>query len=114
MSWTVEALAHDGMAELVVTDDGPGIPAEKLESVFDPSSVSRTSRSRETGGVGLGLTIARSIARAHGGDITLSNRGWRRAFSFIAIAARPIAGIGRTVVGQRPVAMNGRAPEEHV
>lgn len=57
-----------------VTDSGPGIPAEKLDRVFDPFYRLEGSRSLETGGHGLGLSIARSIARAHGGDITLENR----------------------------------------
>ena len=73
-SVTVEARQTGKCAELVVKDDGPGIPDDKLESVFDPFVRIETSRSKETGGVGLGLTIARSIARAHQGEIVLSNR----------------------------------------
>jgi signal transduction histidine kinase len=57
-----------------VRDQGPGIPQDKLESVFDPFVRLEGSRSRETGGTGLGLSIAREIARAHGGDIRLANR----------------------------------------
>jgi len=62
--------------ELVLTiqDDGPGIPESELENVFRPFYRVEPSRSRETGGTGLGLTVARSIVRAHGGDITLANR----------------------------------------
>lgn len=63
-----------GLAEVVVADDGPGIREDKLDSVFEPFVRGEDSRNRETGGVGLGLTIARSIARAHGGDVTLRNR----------------------------------------
>jgi signal transduction histidine kinase len=63
-----------GDAIMTVDDDGPGIPAERLEDVFDPFVRLETSRSTETGGVGLGLSTARTIARAHGGDVTLSNR----------------------------------------
>jgi signal transduction histidine kinase len=70
----VEARSRDGLAELVVLDDGPGIPEDRLDSVFDPFVRVETSRSKETGGVGLGLTIARSTARAHHGDIVLANR----------------------------------------
>ncbi len=69
----VEARRFEGMAELVVLDDGPGIPHDRLDSVFDPFVRLETSRSKETGGVGLGLTIARSIANAHNGDIILAN-----------------------------------------
>lgn len=57
--------------EIRIDDAGPGIPAEQRERVFDPFRRLETSRSRETGGVGLGLSIARSIARGHGGDLTL-------------------------------------------
>ena len=53
---------------------GPGIPLQDLDKVFDPFTRLETSRSRETGGVGLGLPIARAILRAHGGDVVLSNR----------------------------------------
>ncbi len=59
---------------IIIDDDGPGIPAAELEHVFDPFVRLEGSRSRETGGAGLGLAIARSIARAHGGDVRLENR----------------------------------------
>jgi signal transduction histidine kinase len=57
-----------------VDDNGPGIAAGELERVFEPFHRGEPSRNRETGGVGLGLPIARNIVRAHGGDITLANR----------------------------------------
>jgi signal transduction histidine kinase len=60
--------------EIVIDDDGPGIPEAELEHVFDPFVRLEGSRSRETGGAGLGLAIARSILRAHGGDVKLKNR----------------------------------------
>ena len=56
-----------------IRDHGPGIPADKLESVFDPFVRLEGSRSRATGGTGLGLSIARDVARAHGGDVRLHN-----------------------------------------
>ncbi|SFM74621.1 Signal transduction histidine kinase [Pleomorphomonas diazotrophica] len=59
---------------IAVDDDGPGIPEDKLEEVFAPFTRLETSRNLETGGVGLGLATARSIVRAHGGELTLANR----------------------------------------
>jgi len=57
-----------------VLDDGPGIPEAELDQAFEPFFRGEASRSRETGGTGLGLGIARSIARVHGGDLVLRNR----------------------------------------
>ena len=59
---------------ITVRDDGPGIPPNLLEKVFDPFFRIESSRARHTGGTGLGLGIARNIARAHGGDLVLRNR----------------------------------------
>lgn len=66
--------ATSGEARITVDDDGPGLPAGDLERVFEPFVRGEASRSRETGGIGLGLSIARSIVRSHGGDIRLENR----------------------------------------
>jgi signal transduction histidine kinase len=63
-----------GMVVVEVEDDGPGISAGELDRVFEPFHRGEPSRNRETGGVGLGLPIARNIMRAHGGDVTLANR----------------------------------------
>jgi len=63
-----------GEFAIVIDDDGPGIPEEDRERVFGPFVRLEESRSRETGGIGIGMAIARSIVRAHGGDITLENR----------------------------------------
>jgi signal transduction histidine kinase len=65
---------NHGMLVIEVEDDGPGIPPAELERVFEPFHRGEPSRNRETGGVGLGLPIARNIFRAHGGDVTLANR----------------------------------------
>ena len=62
------------MVEIYVDDEGPGIPETAFEQVFKPFVRLEESRNNETGGYGLGLTIARAIAERHGGEITLKNR----------------------------------------
>ena len=62
------------MVTLRVADGGPGIPPEELERVFEPFYRLEASRNRSSGGTGLGLGIARNIARAHGGELALHNR----------------------------------------
>ena len=57
--------------EVMVDDNGPGIPAANREDVFKPFFRLEQSRNPETGGTGLGLTIARDIIRGHGGDLEL-------------------------------------------
>lgn len=59
--------------EILVDDDGPGIPAEQREAVFRPFFRIDPSRNVATGGVGLGLTIARDVVRGHGGDLVLDD-----------------------------------------
>jgi len=61
-------------AVVEIDDAGKGLPDAALEKVFEPFYRAEGSRSRETGGIGLGLAVVRSIARAHGGDATLTNR----------------------------------------
>lgn len=70
----VSLMQSEGEARLSVADRGPGLPSEALERVFQPFWRGDPSRNRETGGIGLGLTIARSVAEDHGGRLTLSNR----------------------------------------
>jgi signal transduction histidine kinase len=74
-----------------IDDDGPGIPEHERERVFAPFYRIETSRSRETGGTGLGLAVARSIVRAHGGDIRLSSRdgGGLRVTILLPVLSRP-------------------------
>lgn len=81
-----------GAATVTVEDDGPGIPEAERERVFDPFYRLEGSRSRATGGVGLGLSIVRTAIRAHGGEIVLadgSNGG------LAAIVTLPQASAGR-------------------
>ncbi|HEX3991910.1 MAG TPA: ATP-binding protein, partial [Acetobacteraceae bacterium] len=65
---------EDGTIAVMIEDDGPGIPVEEIDRVFEPFHRLEESRNRETGGVGLGLPIARNMLRAHGGDVVLKNR----------------------------------------
>jgi signal transduction histidine kinase len=60
---------------VTIEDNGPGIPPDEREKVFAPFYRLESSRNRETGGAGLGLAIARTIAREHGGDIMLATAG---------------------------------------
>jgi len=73
---TVEVLlATDGAAAVVtVADRGPGVPAEALESIFEPFARVEDARERGAGGAGLGLSIAARAVRLHGGSITARNR----------------------------------------
>jgi len=75
------ALPGRGGVDILVDDDGPGIPAGQREIVFRPFYRIDRSRNLATGGIGLGLTIARDVARGHGGDLTLeaSPQGGLRA-----------------------------------
>ncbi len=70
----IRVMAEGDVAVVEIDDKGPGLPEDELERVFEPFYRREASRSRDTGGIGLGLPVARSIARAHGGDATLRNR----------------------------------------
>lgn len=71
---TVSVEQNAGRFNICIDDNGPGIPPAEIESMFEPFARAEKARNRATGGTGLGLTIARAIARAHGGDIKLENR----------------------------------------
>jgi signal transduction histidine kinase len=66
---TVDVGASAGTAQVTVADTGPGVPPEQREHIFDRLTRLDTARARRTEGAGLGLAIARGIARAHGGDL---------------------------------------------
>jgi signal transduction histidine kinase len=70
----IEISQADGSLRIAVDDEGPGLPDTELEKVFEPFYRIESSRSRDTGGVGLGLAIVRQVARGHGGDVVLENR----------------------------------------
>jgi two-component system osmolarity sensor histidine kinase EnvZ len=70
---TVNAARRGNAVEVTVDDDGPGIPTDQRDEVFRPFRRLEESRNIETGGVGLGLTIARDIIHVHGGAIYLED-----------------------------------------
>lgn len=70
----VTLTAEAGRIVIAIEDRGPGIPRSEREKVFEPFYRIEGSRNPATGGVGLGLSVARSIAREHGGDIVLAAR----------------------------------------
>jgi len=72
-----------------IRDQGPGIPAEHLARVFEPFYRVESSRNRDTGGTGLGLCIARDIAQAHGGALTLSNLPQRGLQATLTLPRHP-------------------------
>ncbi len=91
---TVAATATE--ATVVVEDDGPGIPQENYEDAFRPFIRLDASRNQNVSGVGLGLTIARDTARAHGGDVTLgeSELGGLRATIRLPLNTERPKGLG--------------------
>ena len=69
----VELTEIPGAIQISVDDDGPGIALEEREDVFKPFYRLDSARSPDSGGSGLGLTIARDVIRAHGGDLTIED-----------------------------------------
>ena len=67
----VKLESNNNKLEISVDDDGPGIPADKREDVFKAFYRLEESRNKETGGVGLGLSIAKDVIASHGGKIEL-------------------------------------------
>jgi signal transduction histidine kinase len=88
----VQLTAEDGLARLVISDQGDGIPAEALPHVFDRFYRGDPSRTRNTGGTGLGLAIARAIVNKAGGTISIASP-----------AASNLPGRGTTVTVTLPV-----------
>jgi two-component system OmpR family sensor kinase len=87
----VSVTTENGTAEIVVSDSGPGIPAERLDHVFERFYRADESRARASGGVGLGLSIVAAVAEAHGGTVS----------------ARSQAGCGATFAIRLPLAAGG-------
>ena len=77
---------------LVVEDEGPGIREDRLAEVLEPFRRLDESRNRENGGAGLGLAIARAVAAAHGGSLTLENRTEGGLRAVLSLPSRSVAG----------------------
>lgn len=85
---TVTLVAEAAGATVLISDVGPGLPADAIERMFQPFERGDPSRNRLTGGIGLGLTIARSIARDHGGTLTLRNGTEKGLIAEVRLPAR--------------------------
>lgn len=69
------SLSRQGNAAVIrIDDDGPGIPPDQIATMLEPFKRGEPSRNTETGGAGLGLTLARAIAEQHGGSLSITNR----------------------------------------
>ncbi|MEO5587836.1 MAG: ATP-binding protein [Novosphingobium sp.] len=69
------SLSRQGKTAIIlIDDDGPGIPTDRIAAMLEPFKRGEPSRNSETGGAGLGLTLARAIAEQHGGSLTIANR----------------------------------------
>jgi signal transduction histidine kinase len=88
---TVSASNDQGSLRVFIDDRGPGIPEGERENVFRPFFRLEKSRNKRTGGIGLGLATARSIARAHGGDVMLANRPEGGLRAAVTLPRRPAA-----------------------
>lgn len=88
----IALMRGSGEAEVRITDRGPGLPPAALEAMFRPFERGEPSRNRATGGIGLGLSIARAIAQEHGGSLVLANRpgGGLEAICRLPVSARAV------------------------
>ena len=94
---TIELSARrpSGGVVIAVSDDGPGMPPEALERIFERFGRADGARSRRHGGVGLGLAIVDAIARAHGGECTVTSSAAGSTFELLLPEFRPAEGPAR-------------------
>ncbi len=102
------ALARiDGNAELTITDTGAGIAAEDLPHIFERFSQSDISRTRQYGGLGLGLTIVKSLTEAHGGSVAAASDGVGKGASFVVrIPLSPLEAVRAPDVARQASALS--------
>ena len=84
-------LLDDGRQEIFVRDDGPGIPPEALDRVFERFYRVDKARSRDQGGTGLGLSIVKHIVQAHGGEVRVASELGKGATFYFTLPAAPPA-----------------------
>jgi signal transduction histidine kinase len=108
---TIAAHRENGDVEISVADDGAGIPREHLPRLFERFYRGDAARSRDDGGTGIGLAIARSVVEAHGGTIrAASEPGIGSVFSFDLPASTSAAG-QRVDGGTKAITGTDEAPE---
>jgi hypothetical protein len=115
-SAAVSLIPETDCVVILVDDEGPGIPRSERENVFEPFYRIGEARDPDTGGVGLGLSVTRSIVWEHGGDIILGNRkgGGLRVSVKLPVGQRSIPDRdGTQPHGQKPEPSSGDAvPDE--
>ena len=101
---TVSLIAETEIVRIFIDDDGPGIPDTRQNDVFQPFRRLDESRNQDIAGTGLGLAIARTIVRAHGGDISIRNR---KEGGLRAELRLPVSGL----FAQSPVSLKSKATD---
>jgi two-component system cell cycle sensor histidine kinase PleC len=86
----VASAARNGGFQIMVRDNGPGIPQEKLATIFTPLSQVDNRYDRQTGGTGLGLALVRGLAELHGGRAWLESEPGAGCSAFIVLPAKAL------------------------
>jgi signal transduction histidine kinase len=88
-------------ALISIEDEGPGLPEDALERMFTPFERGDAARDPATGGIGLGLALARAIARAHGGDVWLTKRSGKGLSAHVRLPVARGEAAGNSLRGSR-------------
>ena len=100
---TVSARANESMVDIVVTDQGVGIPADELDRIFERFYRVDPARARATGGTGLGLSIVKHVAATHGGEVRVwSVEGQGSTFTLPFRPGSTSTPAGRSIATGRP------------